>query len=179
VLWNNISLTHDPLKERPDLFPIQEAYTLDKYHMMGSRILSRSFTVQRWRASDDPENDNAAAEEDNDAEDDDEAVAAANVSQSSAGMEVDQDAGMDAIVAEAQGTAAAANEGEDNDDNEEDDEEDPGDVAMVPMADMLNARYGCENVSDSCAPPSFVKDGVTKTVCTHRRNSSTSRPNCA
>lgn len=28
-----------------------------------------------------------------------------------------------------------------------DDEDDPSDVAMVPMADLLNARWGCENVS--------------------------------
>ena len=27
------------------------------------------------------------------------------------------------------------------------DGEDPEDVAMVPMADILNARYGCSNVS--------------------------------
>jgi N-lysine methyltransferase SETD6 len=27
-----------------------------------------------------------------------------------------------------------------------DDEDDPANVAMVPLADMLNARYGCENV---------------------------------
>jgi N-lysine methyltransferase SETD6 len=31
-------------------------------------------------------------------------------------------------------------------DSDSDDEEDPSDVAMVPMADILNARYGCENV---------------------------------
>lgn len=27
-----------------------------------------------------------------------------------------------------------------------DDGDDPANVAMVPLADMLNARYGCENV---------------------------------
>ena len=37
----------------------------------------------------------------------------------------------------------------DNDEDEtEDDEDDPANVAMVPLADMLNARYGCENVRD-------------------------------
>lgn len=36
-----------------------------------------------------------------------------------------------------------------NDDDDSDDEDDPSDVAMVPMADMLNARYGCENVRSS------------------------------
>ena len=35
----------------------------------------------------------------------------------------------------------------DNDSDETvDDEDDPANVAMVPLADMLNARYGCENV---------------------------------
>jgi N-lysine methyltransferase SETD6 len=31
-------------------------------------------------------------------------------------------------------------------DESEDDDDDPANVAMVPLADMLNARYGCENV---------------------------------
>jgi len=31
-------------------------------------------------------------------------------------------------------------------DSDDDEDEDPGDVAMVPMADVLNARYGSENV---------------------------------
>ena len=31
--------------------------------------------------------------------------------------------------------------------SDDEDVEDPADVAMVPMADMLNARYGCNNVS--------------------------------
>ena len=35
---------------------------------------------------------------------------------------------------------------DDDEDETEDDEDDPADVAMVPLADMLNARYGCENV---------------------------------
>lgn len=38
------------------------------------------------------------------------------------------------------------NEGLDSD-SEGDEEADPSDVAMVPMADLLNARWGSENVS--------------------------------
>ena len=34
-----------------------------------------------------------------------------------------------------------------DDEDSDDDDDDPGNVAMVPIADMLNARYGCENVS--------------------------------
>jgi N-lysine methyltransferase SETD6 len=33
-----------------------------------------------------------------------------------------------------------------SDENDDDDDDDPANVAMVPLADMLNARYGCENV---------------------------------
>lgn len=32
-------------------------------------------------------------------------------------------------------------------DSEDDEKDDPSDVAMVPMADILNARWGSENVS--------------------------------
>jgi SET domain-containing protein 6 len=35
---------------------------------------------------------------------------------------------------------------DDDSDGTEEDEDDPANVAMVPLADMLNARYGCENV---------------------------------
>jgi len=34
-------------------------------------------------------------------------------------------------------------------DSDDEDVGDPSDVAMVPMADMLNARYGSENVGNS------------------------------
>lgn len=36
---------------------------------------------------------------------------------------------------------------EEIDSNSEDNDFDPSDVAMVPMADLLNARWGSENVS--------------------------------
>lgn len=35
-------------------------------------------------------------------------------------------------------------------DGDGDDDDDPSDVAMVPMADILNARYQTENVSTVC-----------------------------
>lgn len=35
---------------------------------------------------------------------------------------------------------------EDDVESDGDDSDDPANVAMVPMADMLNARYGCANV---------------------------------
>jgi hypothetical protein len=50
------------------------------------------------------------------------------------------------------------------DDDDSDDDDDSANVAMVPLADMLNARYECENVrvhrpkifgSNSSFRPSF------------------------
>lgn len=37
-------------------------------------------------------------------------------------------------------------------DEDSEDEDDPANVAMVPMADMLNARYECDNVGRSITP---------------------------
>lgn len=96
---------------------------------MGSRILSRSFQVPKW------EGESQGQEEDD-------GPAEANTSIDSAAMDVD-----DAASLPDHGEA----EEEDHGDGEEDDEEnedDPADVAMVPMADMLNARFESENVSN-------------------------------
>lgn len=91
---------------------------------MGSRILSRSFTVLKW-------------ERGSDADEDAMIVADADTSLGS-GMDVDMDVNNSGIQ-ELDGA-------EDLDDDDEGDMEDPGDVAMVPMADMLNARFESENV---------------------------------
>ncbi|KAF7797564.1 hypothetical protein EIP86_008764 [Pleurotus ostreatoroseus] len=95
---------------------------------MGSRILSRSFTVSRWPGEDEVEA--TAAEQD-----------AAN----SAAMDVDDQKPSDPAN-EANAMEPTDNSGEDDD--SEDGAEDPSDVAMVPMADMLNARFESENVGE-------------------------------
>ncbi|KAJ6508083.1 SET domain-containing protein [Mycena vulgaris] len=122
-----------PLVEsRTDLFPPETLpiyYTLDLYHVMGSRILSRSFDVEK-----DEEEEEGAAEEDAAAEEggpeEDGAVpeehAAADTSLGSA-MDVDGE--------------VDSNNGEESDD----DDDAPPPPAMVPLADMLNAQYGSEN----------------------------------
>ena len=89
---------------------MQVHYTLEQYHIMGSRILSRSFDVERWEGEDDTNE-------------------AANTSSGSA-MDVD--------------TPDQEREG-----TPEVEEADLVDVSMVPMADLLNARFGSENVSFS------------------------------
>ncbi|KAG6866402.1 hypothetical protein C0991_004687 [Blastosporella zonata] len=86
---------------------------------MGSRILSRSFNVEKW-----------------DSGEDEEGAASAVTNTRSHEMDVDSPDGPEGAH-------------EDNDseaeEEEEEDEEDSSDTAMVPMADMLNARYGSEN----------------------------------
>lgn len=93
---------------------------------MGSRILSRSFHVER------AEGEGSHNEE-----------AAADISVDSQGsaMSVDVD---DAAPVGTEGDGM-----DDDSESEDEDAEDPADVAMVPMADMLNARYSSENVSDT------------------------------
>jgi SET domain-containing protein 6 len=94
---------------------------------MGSRILSRSFHVEKWESED---------AEDQRLVGDDEA------------MEVDgKDAatGVDHAATEQPPVSHDQTEGAGEEEEEEEDIEDPSDVAMVPLADALNARYGSEN----------------------------------
>ncbi|KAF8629219.1 hypothetical protein AX17_005802 [Amanita inopinata Kibby_2008] len=101
------------IQGRPDLFPSDtwsSAYSLSMYHIMGSRILSRSFHVERWHA------DSGDSEANDLLGDTSDSI---------------HDVPMDSP------------ENEESDDDVEG--ENPSDVAMVPMADMLNARYGSEN----------------------------------
>lgn len=91
---------------------------------MGSRILSRSFNVERWNSGEDEEE-----------------IPAANTSHGS-GMDVDSPEGNENVDE----PHHAETEGEEEEEEDDDEEEDSSDVAMVPMADLLNARYGSENV---------------------------------
>ncbi|KAK7000730.1 ribosomal lysine N-methyltransferase 4 [Favolaschia claudopus] len=110
------------VQSRPDIFlpdTIPVYYTLEVYHLMGSRILSRSFDVETDESYDDEPGPNDAA---------DTSVGSA--------MEVDHPQ-----------EDAPAEDSEQTDDNpeEEGEEEEPSGVSMVPLADMLNARYGADN----------------------------------
>jgi SET domain-containing protein 6 len=115
-------------------------YSVDAYHRAGSRILSRSFTVQKWRGAED-ENDN----EDPEASADHDEAEDPDLSQGSivnSGMDVDNDAGEAALVAEVEQAQPILGDEADSDDEEDS----PADVALVPIADMLNARYGASKV---------------------------------
>ncbi|RDB25472.1 Ribosomal lysine N-methyltransferase 4 [Hypsizygus marmoreus] len=112
------------LQSRPDLFPpeqIHSYYSLEIYHLMGSRILSRSFNVERWDSGEEEEESPSAPTNNH--------PDGMDVDSPDAPEEGDED--IDASHSDAE---------------EEDDEvDDSSDTAMVPMADMLNARYGSEN----------------------------------
>ncbi|KAG1861544.1 hypothetical protein DFJ58DRAFT_777259 [Suillus subalutaceus] len=118
------------IKTRPDLFPhnqIDVWYTLHRYHITGSRILSRSFNVERWEGE--VEQDSEYVPEQDSNED-----ARANTSIGSA-MDVD-DSG---------DGGEAVNEGGSDSDSDDEEIDDTSDIAMVPMADILNARYDSVN----------------------------------
>ena len=103
---------------------------------MGSRILSRSFHVLRWKAD--------GEEPDEEAEVDETEASSALAADGNA-MDVDVPTDTPAVEAPAQEQADEA--AEDDDDDDDDRYEDPADVAMVPMADMLNGRFATETVS--------------------------------
>lgn len=116
------------IKTRPDLFPsdqIDTWYTLHQYHITGSRILSRSFNVERWEGGIEQDAEHVTEEDSNE-------DTQANTSIGSA-MDVDESA---------DGGQAVNEESSDSDDEEI---EDTSDIAMVPMADILNARYDSVN----------------------------------
>jgi SET domain-containing protein 6 len=89
---------------------------------MGSRILSRSFQVEAPSAITSTDPGQTPAQEDSE-------------------MSLDEDSphspdnnGLNDVI----------------DEDDSDDDDDSADVAMVPLADMLNARYRCENVRVHC-----------------------------
>ncbi|KAH9485074.1 Ribosomal lysine N-methyltransferase 4 [Psilocybe cubensis] len=122
------------IQSRPDLFAqedIPTLYSLDVFHMMGTRIQSRSFTVEK------DESELADAGQDQDV---------GNASMGSA-MDVDEP---EATGHEHEdGAVDEHNEDDDegeDEDGDEADEDDNTEIAMVPLADILNARYKSENV---------------------------------
>ncbi|PLW18295.1 hypothetical protein PCANC_16397 [Puccinia coronata f. sp. avenae] len=110
------------IESRGDLFPVPRGtswethYGLDVYHQMGSLVLSRSFHVEA-----DPRK-TTQNKTDGDGLDD-----------------VAMNSGSD------HDDACDDNDDDEQDDGEELDREAVDDIAMVPLADLLNAKTGCEN----------------------------------
>ncbi|KAJ3719021.1 SET-domain protein [Lentinula guzmanii] len=112
------------LQRRPDLFPpesIPNHYSLERYHIMGSRILSRSFDIEHAGT------DDVTLEEELNNEGD-RSIGSA--------MDVDD-----------HDETAGAEDGSIQDGPllEDEDENDAINVSMVPVADLLNARFSSEN----------------------------------
>lgn len=121
-------------QSRPDLFPedkLERYFSIERYHLNGSRVLSRSFTVKKWEP-------NTAVTIDNEDEGDD--VPDAN---EDSAMDIDPPTALETAQEEPTAQVELEDVDEDSDD---DDGDSPADVAMVPMADMLNARFESENV---------------------------------
>lgn len=132
----------------------QKWYSVDMYHRMGSSILSRSFHVKsdlRFAEPEDADISSAPAE-----------VAVVR--------SIPQVEGEDETQEEnAEGSDDDAHL--EIDDEELDDgaaEEDVRDISMVPMADMLNAKFGSENVCTCYSPQTrcFYKRERLEMRCT-------------
>ncbi|KAG8214259.1 SET domain-containing protein [Butyriboletus roseoflavus] len=125
----------------PALFPPShhgDWYTLDAYHRAGSRILSRSFTVNRWTDNDEVEEDRnchgEAGEAGSDADDAEDPHSNTSIESS---MHIDDARTHPSLLEDTDERLDS--------DSEDSEDDDPSDVAMVPMADILNARWGSEN----------------------------------
>lgn len=106
---------------------IDKYYPMDMYHRMGSSILSRSFHVKRdLRHAEPDEADISSAPA--------EVAVERAMPREEEGDEVDHDESAEIEV------------DEDEESDEDENDEDIRDISMVPMADMLNAKFGSENV---------------------------------
>ncbi|OAX37925.1 SET domain-containing protein [Rhizopogon vinicolor AM-OR11-026] len=120
------------IKTRPDLFPSEKIdtwYTLQQYHIAGNRILSRSFQVERWKGEVGP-----------DSSDEHEYVPEDSAENTQADTSIGS-----AMDVDGTGDGDEGLDGESSDSDSDDSDIDDSDVAMVPMADLLNARYDSEN----------------------------------
>lgn len=144
----------ESIQSRSDLFPPESFdayYSLERFHISGSRILSRSFTVESWNSEG---HDDSANDQDE-------------------GMEVDP-------IVEAKPTSALpkATHDEGAEGSDEDDEEQADHVCMAPMADMLNARNGYNNVCSIFASKTTVlsEKSVKRLASSTKRTPSTCVP---
>ncbi|GAC93658.1 nucleus protein [Pseudozyma hubeiensis SY62] len=127
---------------------LQQWYSLDTYHIMGSRILSRSFHVKSRKKGLEGK---TVDMDDLDGEDEDE-----DEDEEAEVLEDEGEAGI--IEADETNEAGESDQGEDDDDEDGDDDDDDDDddseeeeqenvidISMTPMADMLNARFESDN----------------------------------
>ncbi|KAF8885524.1 hypothetical protein BD779DRAFT_1611954 [Infundibulicybe gibba] len=121
------------VQSRPDIFSptmVESHYSLATFHMMGSRILSRSFQVERVEGGEE-------GDEEEEADADGEHP---QKGEHHGGNEMEVD-----VPGVVQGDEGEEHQKETEDEDEDEDEGDGTDITMVPMADMLNAQYESEN----------------------------------
>jgi SET domain-containing protein 6 len=125
------------IESRADLFPVPEGtswednYGLGMYHRMGSLVLSRSFHVEA----------SSSSEEDDPDEGHDVSMESAH---SLAPGSVENGHSTHLIHGTLDQHSELGNE--DEGEEEEEEREAVEDIAMVPLADLLNAKTGSENV---------------------------------
>lgn len=126
---------------------IRNWYSLDTYHIMGSRVLSRSFHVKSRKQG--LEGKTVDMDDlDDDEDDDDESEAELLDDEGEATPEVDEsDMTRDGDETQDQDEGGEDVDDDDDSDNDEDEEEQENviDISMTPMADMLNAKFESDN----------------------------------
>ncbi|EPQ29768.1 uncharacterized protein PFL1_02441 [Pseudozyma flocculosa PF-1] len=139
---------------------VETWYDLDSYHVMGSRILSRSFHVKsrkRGREGEAVDMDERPDDGDDQDDDGDEEVGEVMDDEQEGHEEgPDGDDGANDNDDEQAGDETrdthddddgdgSDNDSDSSDDDDEDEAEQVSDISMTPMADMLNARFASDN----------------------------------
>lgn len=128
-----VGLPHDAAELNAE---IARWYSVDMYHRMGSSILSRSFHVKRdlrYAEPDEADVSSAPAE----------VTVTRNVPDEERNDEPEDDTPEDGSTAHSHDDDDASESSSEG--GEEGEDEDVADISMVPMADMLNARFASEN----------------------------------
>ncbi|CBQ73973.1 conserved hypothetical protein [Sporisorium reilianum SRZ2] len=130
---------------------LEQWYSLETYHIMGSRILSRSFHVKsRKKGLEGKTVDMDDLDEDEDEDDGDESQAEVledegEADQAGSGDEADETKDDEEGDEENDDEEDDGDDSDDDDDDEEEEQENVIDISMTPMADMLNARFESDN----------------------------------
>ncbi|CCF51530.1 hypothetical protein NDA11_003738 [Ustilago hordei] len=135
---------------------VREWYPLETYHIMGSRILSRSFHVKSRKKGlegktvdmddlDDDEDEEVDESEAEVLEDEGEADAAEARTDDEADESKQDDGEVDETKDDGNESDESDDDDDDDDDEEEQEQENVIDISMTPMADMLNARFESDN----------------------------------
>ncbi|EST09584.1 SET domain protein [Kalmanozyma brasiliensis GHG001] len=125
---------------------MQQWYSLDTYHIMGSRILSRSFHVKSRKKGLDGKTVDMDDLDDDDDDDEPEAEVLDDEGEGEAEVrEVDTTRDGDETRDDDDAEDGDSDDDDSDDDEDEEEQENVIDISMTPMADMLNARFESDN----------------------------------